>query len=136
MIIPGYPLVGRWYRAVMCRYATTVYKVHYVCLPCCRSHKHSWDSAEHLCTSCRRPMVFAGHDFATPRRRDDSGWAAVEAVLIAGLRYEGFSTCGCSREPGFRPRTKAQVRARLRVARRNGVAQVEALAARDPHDIG
>ncbi len=81
-------------------------------------------------------MVFAGHDFAAPPRRDGSGWAAVAAVLAAGLRYEGFEPCGCGREPSFRPRTAAQVRARRRVARREGVPEAEALAARDPHDLG
>ncbi len=37
----------------MCRYADTVYKVHYVCTECRRSHKYCLDDAEHLCTSCR-----------------------------------------------------------------------------------
>jgi hypothetical protein len=79
-------------------------------------------------------MVFAGHDFAAPRRRNASGWAAVAAVLSAGLRYEGFETCGCSREPKFRPRTSAQVRQRRRIAARNGNPVAAALAARDPYD--
>ena len=118
----------------MCRYAETPYKVHYVCVPCRRSSKHPWDGAQHPCPSCRAPMSFAGHDFAAPRRRDDSGWAAVAAVLTAGLRYEGFETCGCSREPKFRPRTRAQVRQRRRLAARNGVPIGDALAARDPYD--
>jgi len=118
----------------MCRYAETPYKVHYVCVPCRRSGKHPWDGAQHLCTSCRAPMVFAGHDFAAPRRRDDSGWAAVAAVLTAGLRYEGFETCGCSRQPKFRPRTPAQIRQRRRLAARHGLPIAEALAARDPYD--
>lgn len=77
----------------------------------------------------------SGHDFAAPRRRDDSGWATVAAVLAAGLRYEGFQTCGCGREPKFRPRTKADVRAGLRVAERKGVPESEALAARDPYGL-
>lgn len=118
----------------MCRYAETPYKVHYVCVPCRRCSKHRWDGAQHLCPSCRTPMFFAGHDFAAPRRRDDSGWAAVTAVLTAGLRYEGFGTCGCSREPKFRPHTNAQVRQRRRLATRNRVPIAEALAARDPYD--
>ncbi|MFI5588486.1 hypothetical protein ACIA5G_25770 [Amycolatopsis sp. NPDC051758] len=80
-------------------------------------------------------MVFAGHDFAAPPRRDRSGWAAVAAALEAGLRYEGFEPCGCGREPKFRPRTTAQVRARRRVARREGRSDVDALTARDPHDL-
>lgn len=47
-----------------------------------------------------------------PRRRDKSGWTAVEAMLNAGLRYGGFEPCGCGREPKSRPRTSAQVRTR------------------------
>jgi hypothetical protein len=119
IVAPG----GRCYVAGMCRYAETVYKVHYLCVPCRRSHKYPWDGAEHRCTSCRQPMVFAGHDFATPPRRDDSGWAAVAAVLDAGLRYEGFTVCGCPREPKRRPRTSARVQTRRRVAQRVGVPE-------------
>ena len=79
-------------------------------------------------------MIFEGHDFAARRRRDDSGWTAVASVLTAGLRYEGFETCGCSREPKFRPCTSAQVRQRSQLAARNRVPIAEALAARDPYD--
>ena len=116
----------------VCRYAETTYKVHYVCTECRKSHKYAWDGAEHRCPSCRRPMTFAGHDFAAPPRRDGSGWAAVAAVLGAGLRYEGFEPCGCGRQPKFRPRKASEVRARRRVAARNGRTEAEALAARDP----
>lgn len=119
----------------MCRYAGVVYKVHYVCVACRRSHKYAWDGATHRCPSCREPMAFAGHDFAAPRRRDDSGWTAVAAVLGAGLRYEGFETCGCGRVPEYRPRTAADVRARRRVAARYGLPDADALTARDPHDL-
>jgi hypothetical protein len=80
-------------------------------------------------------MVFAGHDFAAPRRRDKSGWAAVAAVLEAGLRYEGFETCGCGREPKFRPRTSTQVRTRRRLADRTGVDVAVMLAAPDPYSV-
>ncbi|GAB1824012.1 hypothetical protein [Herbidospora sp. RD11066] len=97
----------------MCTYAVVAYKVHYVCVPCRQSHKLPWDGAVHLCTRCRAPMVNAGHDFAAPRKDRASAWAAVAAVLAAGLRYDGFETCGCGREPKPRPRTKAQVRAWL-----------------------
>ena len=79
-------------------------------------------------------MFFAGHDFAAPRRRDSSGWAAVAAVLTAGLSYEGFEMCGCTRMPKFRPRTRAEVRIRLRVARRRDLPAVEILALRDPYE--
>lgn len=84
-------------------------------------------------TGCRVPMVFAGHDFAAPRRRNTSGWTAAAAVLAAGLRYEGFETCGCGREPKFRPRTSAQVRQRRRLAARRGVPIAAMLASRDPY---
>ncbi|MCW2904140.1 MAG: hypothetical protein JWO67_6405 [Streptosporangiaceae bacterium] len=79
-------------------------------------------------------MVLAGHDFAAPRKTNDRGWAAVAAVLDAGLRYEGFETCGCGREPKYRPWNSAQVRARRRVAVRKGLSDVEALSLRDPSD--
>ena len=117
----------------MCRYAMVPYKVHYVCLPCRRCFKYARDGAEHLCPECAIPMISAGHDFAAPRRNDKTGWAAVAAVLSAGLRYEGFETCGCSRQPEFRPRTSAQVRARRRIAARTGTDEAAALAARDPY---
>lgn len=118
----------------MCRYAEITYKVHYVCVPCRQSHKYAWDGAEHRCPRCRTPMVFAGHDFAAPRRTDDRRWAAVEAVLTAGLRYEGFATCGCLHDPKYRPRTSADVRARRRAAARTGLSDAEALTLRDPGD--
>ncbi|MEU5880297.1 hypothetical protein [Spirillospora sp. NPDC047279] len=118
----------------VCRYAETPYKVHYVCVPCRQSHKFPWDGAEHLCTRCRAPMVFAGHDFAAPRKGDDRRWAAVAAVLESGLTYEGFETCGCGRRPRYRPRTSADVRARRRIAAREGLDDAEALALRDLDD--
>jgi hypothetical protein len=80
-------------------------------------------------------MVSAGHDFAASPRRDGSGWTAVAAVLGAGLAYEGFEPCGCGREPKSRPRTAAQVRARRRIARREGLPDADALGARDPSDL-
>ncbi|HUN37887.1 MAG TPA: hypothetical protein VMU95_38345 [Trebonia sp.] len=81
-------------------------------------------------------MINAGHDFAPPRRSDKSGWAVVAAVLSAGLRYEGFGPCGCGREPKFRPRTKAQLRARRAQAARSGIPEAVMLAARDPYEAG
>jgi hypothetical protein len=117
----------------MCTYAEVTYKVHYVCVPCRQSHKYSWGGT-HPCPRCRATMTFAGHDFAAPRRTDDRRWAAVAAVLGAGLRYEGFEACGCGREPKYRPRNGAQVRARLRAGARNGLGDAEALALRDPAD--
>ena len=94
------------------------------------------DPHNYLGTSFRLPMLFAAHGFAAHRWRDDSGWVAVIAVLMltAGLRYEGFETCRCSREPKFRPRTSAQLRQRRRLAARNGLPIADTLAARDPYD--
>ncbi|MBR7836435.1 hypothetical protein KDL01_24370 [Actinospica durhamensis] len=117
----------------MCRYADVTYKVHYVCVPCRRSSKHAWNAAEHRCPTCAVPMACAGHDFAAPRRQDPDGWAAVAAVLAAGLRYDGFVLCGCNFDPKFRPRTRAEVRARLRIAERSGLSAAEALGRRDPY---
>lgn len=119
----------------MCRYSLQTYKVHYVCTRCRKSHKYAWDGAEHRCPLCRRPMAHAGHDFAAPRRQDDSGWAAVAAVLEAGLRYEGFQTCGCGQDPKPRPRKAADVRIRRRLAQRNGLSEIDALKAPDPSDL-
>ncbi|MCF6476737.1 hypothetical protein FAF44_51705 [Nonomuraea sp. MG754425] len=79
-------------------------------------------------------MRYAGHDFAAPRRADERGWRAVAAVLEAGLTYEGFEPCGCGRQPGYRPRTSAQARARLRAGARAGLTAAEALPLRDPSD--
>ncbi|WP_034271097.1 hypothetical protein [Actinospica robiniae] len=76
-------------------------------------------------------MANAGHDFAAPRRRDDSGWAAVEAVLGAGLRYDGFVLCGCQHHPEYRPRTRSQVKARRVLAERSGESLAETLAMRE-----
>lgn len=118
----------------MCRYAEVTYKVHYVCVPCRRSHKYPWDGAEHRCPRCRAPMLFAGHDFAAPRRGDDRRWAAVAAVLGAGLRYDGFEPCGCGRRPAYRPGTGAEVRARRRAGARQGLDDAAALSLRDPGD--
>ena len=124
----------------MCRYAMEPKGFHFVCLPCRKSFKHWWQpdsfARQRLCPQCRRPMINAGHDFAPPRRSDKSGWVVVAAVLGAGLRYEGFETCGCGREPKFRPRTKAQLRERRVQAARAGIAEAIMLAARDPYDAG
>ena len=120
----------------MCYYALVHFKFHYVCIDCRVSVKRFPDRAlpERPCPRCGLPMRVAGRDFAAPRRRDDAGWRAVEAVLAAGLRYEGRTVCGCSREPKYRPRTGAQVRIRQRVAARTGRPVAEILAEPDPYE--
>ncbi|MCX5414639.1 hypothetical protein [Streptomyces sp. NBC_00059] len=117
----------------MCFYAETSYKLHYACVPCRVSFKKHQDPAgRHTCPNCSLPLLCAGHDFAAPPRRDVRAWSVVAAVLGQGLRYEGRSACGCDREPEFRPRTRAELRARRVLSSRSGIPLSEALARRDP----
>ena len=117
----------------MCRYAFVDYKSHFVCADCrfsCKRHPRE-DGRPHPCPQCGEPMADAGRDFAAPRRTDVRAWDAVAAVLAEGLRYEGLTPCGCGRDPKFRPRTRAQVRERRRVADRTGAPLAEVLGRRD-----
>ncbi|MEV7214420.1 hypothetical protein AB0O31_15160 [Kitasatospora cineracea] len=119
----------------MCTYAVFPAKTHYACVSCRVSFKrHPADrrGPGHRCPNCGGPLACAGHDFAAPRRTDRRAWSVVAAVLAAGLRYEGFEPCGCRREPKFRPRTRAQLRARRAVAARTGTPLAELLARADP----
>ena len=111
----------------VCLYAEKPYKVHYVCVPCRVAFKRPAGPGGHRCPRCSEPMVCAGHDFAAPRRRDTKAWTVVAAVLDAGLRYEGRETCGCGKAPEFRPRTRAQVRARHITAARTGTSLADVL---------
>lgn len=115
----------------MCRYAFFPDKVHWVCVPCRYSAKDHPNRAGRKCPRCQQSMRNAGHDFAAPRRSNHNAWSAVAEVLVAGLTYDGFERCGCAREPKFRPRTKSQVRSRMRKAAREGVSPKEALASAD-----
>ncbi|MEU5540600.1 hypothetical protein [Streptomyces sp. NPDC020362] len=56
----------------------------------------------------------------------------VAAVLGEGLRYEGLTACGCGKEPKYRPRTRADLRARRTVATRDGLPLAETLSRPDP----
>ncbi|MFB7591973.1 hypothetical protein [Streptomyces sp. NPDC056169] len=116
----------------MCYYAEKPYKLHYVCVTCRVACKQHPGLDEHRCPRCSKPMVCAGRDFAAPRRRDLKAWTAVAAVLNAGLRYEGREPCGCGKEPKFRPRTRAQLRARHIEAARTGTPLAEILGRPDP----
>ncbi|AUY53855.1 hypothetical protein EH183_00420 [Streptomyces sp. CB01881] len=84
-----------------------------------------------MCPGCREPLVFAGYDFAAPRRRDKKAWSVVATVLAEGLTYDHRPGCGCSRLPSFRPRTRAQVRVRRHAAERLGLPLSVTLARRD-----
>ncbi|RDS66480.1 hypothetical protein DWC19_04495 [Streptomyces sp. M7] len=84
-----------------------------------------------MCPGCRQELVFAGYDFAAPRRRDAKAWSVVATVLAEGLTYDHRPGCGCSRLPSFRPRTQSQVRVRRRAAERLGLPLSVTLARRD-----
>ncbi|SKD59958.1 Uncharacterised protein [Mycobacteroides abscessus subsp. massiliense] len=87
----------------MCRYRLNRCKTHYVCI----KHRHVAKSYNQtLCPTCREPMWLAGHDFHAPKKRNDSGWDAVQHVKDSGQNYD---SCGCG-GPGWRPITKAEVR--------------------------
>ncbi|GGY33042.1 hypothetical protein GCM10010299_44340 [Streptomyces tanashiensis] len=116
----------------MCYYAEKPYKLHYTCVSCRIAFKRHPKPGEHRCPRCSEPMVCAGHDFSAPRRRDAKAWTVVAAVLNAGLRYEGRGPCGCGKEPKFRPRTRAQLRARRIAATRTGISLAEMLGRADP----
>ncbi|GGX62474.1 hypothetical protein [Streptomyces fructofermentans] len=116
----------------MCHYAGKPYKLHYACVPCRVAFKRHPGRGEHRCPRCSESMACAGHDFAAPRRRDTRAWSAVAAVLGAGLRYEGREARGCGKEPKFRPRTRAQLRARRIAASRTGTPLAEMLGRADP----
>ncbi|WP_443053448.1 hypothetical protein [Streptomyces sp. NBC_00285] len=118
----------------VCHYAETSYKLHYACVSCRVAFKRHPATAPggHRCPNCSGPLTCAGHDFAAPARRDVKAWSVVAAVLAAGLRYEGFEPCGCGREPKFRPRTRAQLRARRIAATREGTPLAVVLERRDP----
>ncbi|MFJ8039707.1 hypothetical protein ACIRBX_04215 [Kitasatospora sp. NPDC096147] len=119
----------------MCTYASVHHKLHYACVSCRVSHKrHPAEAGRdgHPCPRCGVTMLCAGHDFAAPRRTDRKAWSVVAVVLRAGLRYEGFEPCGCGRRPSFRPRSRAQLRARRVQAARTGTPLVELLRRADP----
>lgn len=117
----------------MCDNRDHRYRTHYVC-PACRISQKQWTPTSHdsrteppRCPRCSTGMHNAGHDFAAPRQHDSAGWSVVAAVLAAGLRYDGYESCGCGREPKFRPRTRAELRAHLDHATRHSLALAEAL---------
>jgi hypothetical protein len=73
-----------------------------------------------------------GTRFRAPRGSDRRAWSVVAVVPAAGLTYEGRDGCGCGKAPAYRPRTRAAVRARRRVAAREGVPLGRVLARPDP----
>ncbi|NSC20218.1 hypothetical protein FM076_02915 [Streptomyces albus subsp. chlorinus] len=101
---------------------------HHVCVRCRLSLKRNGSPA--ACPGCGVALTDAGVCLAVPSRRDRDGWRALGAVLEAGLRFH--PRCGCCYDgPGYRPRTMAEVRARLAFADRAGLPVAEALALED-----
>ena len=95
----------------MCRYALHATKSHFVCLPCRRTKKARGYA---VCTECRKDMIDLGYDFRVPRRGDDNQWRKVALLVKNGVRFRSCGCCG----PGYRPRTLADAKADLVVARR------------------
>lgn len=100
----------------MCRYACHEYKTHYACFPCRFTAKYEQycGSATKECPHCRGRMIDLGRDFKAPRRADKNQWRKAELLFGNKIR---FRSCGCS-GPGYRPRTLADAKADLVVARR------------------
>lgn len=103
-------------------------KTSYVCLPCRASYKQPYDWArERKCPRCAAPMIHAGSAFAAPPRRDTAAWRTLTVLLHAGVGFHK-SCCG---GPGFRPRTRREVRAALTHAHRTGTSTARALTLRE-----
>jgi hypothetical protein len=116
----------------MCYHAFNGAFRHYVCVACRLAFKGStWPIRKRICPGCREQLVFAGYDFAAPRRRDTKAWSVVATLLAEGLTYDHRPGCGCSPLPSFRPRTRAQVRVRRQAAKRLGLPLSVTLARRD-----
>ncbi|MER5646311.1 hypothetical protein [Streptosporangium sp. NPDC002524] len=104
----------------------------YVCLPCRASYKQARLAPgegrfERSCPRCAGSLTHVGSAFAAPRRRDTAAWRTLSLLLHAGV---GFHQ-GCCGGPGWRPRTPADVRARMTYARRTGESYARALVLRD-----
>ncbi|MGI5261398.1 hypothetical protein [Streptomyces angustmyceticus] len=105
-------------------------RMHVVCLSCRAAWKKTTAArGPGRCPQCRTELIDAGADLAVPKRRDNAGWRALEAVLRAGLTFHG-GCCGTG--PGYRPRTPREVRERLTLADRTGLPVQRALAVADP----
>ncbi|MFE3189666.1 hypothetical protein ACFXHA_11705 [Nocardia sp. NPDC059240] len=109
----------------MCIYPS---RTHLVCLPCRVSHKSTIGHGPTRCPQCQGEFIDAGPDLAVPRKVDRAGWRALEAVLTSGLDFYG-GCCGTG--SGYRPRTPHEVRQRLLLAERTGIAVSDALGRPD-----
>ncbi|MFE6745262.1 deoxyxylulose-5-phosphate synthase [Kitasatospora purpeofusca] len=104
-------------------------KTSFVCLPCRASYKQAYGrwTDERRCPRCTGALIHAGSAFAAPPRRDAAAWRTLTLLLNAGIGFHK-SCCG---GPGYRPRTRHEVRERTRYARRSGEPLAQALLRRD-----
>ncbi|MEU5532285.1 deoxyxylulose-5-phosphate synthase [Streptomyces sp. NPDC020362] len=103
-------------------------KTSYVCLSCRVSYKLRYDPRrERTCPRCVGALMYAGSAFAAPPRRDRAAWRTLTVLLNAGLGFH----MGCSDGPGYRPRSRREVRERLTYARRTGEPPATALRRAD-----
>ncbi|MQS03724.1 deoxyxylulose-5-phosphate synthase [Streptomyces alkaliterrae] len=103
-------------------------RTSYVCLPCRASCKQRYGPERaRVCPRCAGRLLHAGSAFAPPRRRDVVAWRVLSVLLHAGVGFHK-SCCG---GPGFRPRSRREVRERISHARRTGTPYARALTLPD-----
>jgi hypothetical protein len=95
-----------------------------VCLSCRVSVEQSYDPWRgRVRPRCAGALMYAGSAFAAPPTRDRAAWRTLTVPLNAGV---GFRKTCCG-GPGYRPRTRREVHARLAYARRTGEPAERAL---------
>ncbi|MFD8316816.1 deoxyxylulose-5-phosphate synthase [Kitasatospora purpeofusca] len=104
-------------------------KTSFVCLPCRASYKQAYGRSTDVrcCPRCAGALIHAGSAFAAPPRRDTAAWRTLTLLLNAGIGFHK-SCCG---GPGYRPRSRHEVRERALYARRSGEPLARALLHRD-----
>ena len=93
----------------MCRYALTIYKMHFACFACRKAFKatdRKANGATKRCPHCRATLTVMGHDFKAPPRTNLLAWQKAEYLAAHGLV---FGSCGCG-GPGYAPQTMDEAR--------------------------
>jgi hypothetical protein len=62
----------------------------WVCFDC-RLCFHKWNGIGGNCSTCKKPMSYAGTAFRAPARRNVKEWKRLEALIRSGVR---FNYCG------------------------------------------
>jgi hypothetical protein len=95
----------------MCKYSDGAYRYHYICVSCRYHIKFGPFAVVPLCPSCGAALVNVGHDFAAPRKTNDSQWAKLALMAHQGRLAYAFNSCGCGGHyPGRNPATLGQAR--------------------------